>query len=256
MSDGPDPRELRRRAEIAREVALAGGAFALDRFDGGLEVETKADGTPVTAADRGAEEVMREQIVRLCPEDGIVGEEHGSVDGSNAWRWVLDPIDGTKSFVRGVPLWSTLVGILHEGRPVVGVIHLPALGETLDAFSGGGCRRNGAAARVSAVDRIEDGLVCQSDVWADHAGLLELDRKAAVARTWGDAYGYFLVAVGRAEAMVDPVVGLWDVAAVQPVLEEAGGRFTDFVGNARPDGGSGLGTNGIVHDEVLSILRS
>lgn len=248
--------ELLDRLALAERVARVGGAFALERFDAGLVVETKEDGTPVTEADRGAEAAMREVLAREVPSDAVAGEEHGVDEGRSGWRWVLDPIDGTKSFVRGVPLWSTLVGLVHEGRAVVGVLALPALGETLSAATGAGCRRDGGRTpRVSDVGDPGRGLLCLSAPWADHRGVQRLAREAGLVRTWGDAYGYFLVATGRAEWMVDPAVSVWDVAAIQPIVEEAGGRFTDLAGAARHDGGSGVASNGRLHDRALRLLR-
>lgn len=244
-------------ADLATAWACRAGRLTLAHFQAGVEIQTKADGTPVTRADRDAEIFLRRSIRERFPADGLFGEEFGEESGSSGRVWVLDPIDGTKSFVHGVPLYAVLVAVVIEGRAEVGVIHLPGLGETVRAHRGGGCFWNGQRARVSTVDRVEDALVLTSD-FPQREQARTPDRlydAARLRRTWGDAYGYALVATGRADVMVDPEVAPWDVAAVQPILEEAGGRFTDLEGEARFDGGGGLATNGRLHDEALALVR-
>jgi histidinol phosphatase-like enzyme (inositol monophosphatase family) len=243
---------------FAVDLAWLGGRRTLAWFQAPLEAETKADGTPVTLADRECERVMRETIRARFPDDALVGEEYGDSAGSSDRTWILDPIDGTKAFVHGVPLYSVLVAVAIEGRPRVGVIHLPGLGETVSAFAGGGCWWNGRRAEVSKTEHVADALVLSSD-FPGHEQARTPDRLYAAARlrrTWGDAYGYALVATGRGDVMIDPEVAPWDVAAVQPIIEEAGGRFTDLDGRPVHDAGSGLATNGRLHEEALALVAT
>lgn len=252
MSTSPTLADL---AEIAVDLARRAGELTLEYYHGGVETEHKADGTPVTAADRGAEALLRREIRSRFPDDGLVGEEHGTEPGTSGRTWILDPIDGTKSFVRGVPLWGVLIGLEIDGEAALGVIHLPALSETVVAWRGGGCWWNGRPARVSGVAELGSSLVNLSDFPEDDA-LDPVLAAAGLQRTWGDCYGYVLVATGRAEVMIDPVVNVWDVAAVQPIIEEAGGRFTDLRGEATIRGGNAVGSNGLVHDAVLERVRA
>jgi len=257
---------LQARLEVAVRAARAAGQRTLAFFQqDNFRVERKADDTPVTEADREAEQFLRRQIAAAFPEDGILGEEFGEQPGRSEFRWILDPIDGTKSFICGVPLYATLVGVERDGRGVIGVIDVPGLDECVYAASGLGAwyiRANGAPrpARVSTRKTLADGLFVTSEVEsfaergapeAYHA----LAARAYITRTWGDAYGYLLVATGRAEAMVDPILSLWDTAPLQPILEEAGGTFTDWQGRPTIHGGEGIGTNRLVLDEVLAITR-
>jgi histidinol phosphatase-like enzyme (inositol monophosphatase family) len=241
----------------AVELAQEAGRLTLQWFrNAELAVERKGDGTPVTAADKAAERFIREQLAIHHPDDGILGEEEAPLAGTSGRRWVLDPIDGTKAFTHGVPLYSNLLALEDEHGPAIGVINLPALGETVAAGRGLGCTFNGEPCRVNDHATLRDAYVCTSSfsVWSDDA----LARARAVPdlslRTWGDAYGYTLVVTGRIEAMVDPFVEYYDVAPMLTILPEAGGRFSDFGGEARADGGTGLASNGLVHDEVLRLL--
>jgi len=259
--------ERNSRLALAIEVAREAGRITLEYFRrADLEVERKADDSPVTLADRRAEEHLRRRIVAAFPADGILGEEFADRPGSSAFRWILDPIDGTKSFIRGVPLFGTLVGIEHEGESILGVIHIPALDECVYAATGWGAwyvhgGRPPQPAKVSSRRPLSQGLFLTSDTTGfDQIGRSDAyDRLAAAAglsRTWGDCYGYLLVATGRAEVMVDPVANVWDLAAVLPVIEEAGGTFTDWQGCRTIHSGQGIATNGQVHDEVLEIARA
>ncbi|MEL7061560.1 MAG: inositol monophosphatase family protein [Acidobacteriota bacterium] len=248
-------------AEIAADLAWRAGRLTLADFQVGVEVERKADATPVTRADRGAEALLRRELRNRFPADGILGEEEGEDVGSGERTWILDPIDGTKSFIHGVPLYAVLVAVADAARrPAVGVIHLPALGETVVAWRGGGCWWNGRRAHVSTIDALGDGLLVTSDVPGESAHAAaesRLDRLLAaprLRRTWGDAYGYALVATGRAEVMIDPVASPWDLAAVQPIIEEAGGVFTDLDGVAHPWGGSGLAAPPALHAAALALV--
>lgn len=252
--------ELRRELlRLAVAVAEEAGRLTLDHFGGPLDPELKADGSPVTLADRGAEALMRERILGAYPSHGILGEEFEDANPGADVRWVLDPIDGTKSFVQGVPLYGVLVGVEIEGEATVGVAHFPALDETLAAAVGVGCRWRDGSARVSSVTDLARAVVLTTDEPATRAapigsGWGVLSTRARFARTWGDCYGHCLVATGRAEAMVDPELNPWDAAPLLPILTEAGGRFTDLSGESTIHGGSGVSTNGKLHEEVLEIL--
>ena len=234
--------------EAAAEIARIASAVALRHFGGALEVERKPDGSPVTVADREAEAAAREWIGRHFPADGILGEEYGLVRPEARRRWLLDPIDGTKSFVRGVPLWGTLVAVVEGDAVRAGAAAFPALGESLVAAPGLGCWWNGARCSVSAIDSLGAATVLTTDerfaaAPARRDGWERLASRAGLARSWGDCYGYLLVATGRAEVMVDPVLSAWDCAVLQPIIEEAGGVFTDWRGARTASGDSAVATN-------------
>lgn len=243
--------------DVAVELATAAGLLTLEWFrSSSLEVVRKADGTPVTQADQAAERFLRQQIAERFPTDAIVGEEEDDVPGTSGRTWILDPIDGTKAFTHGVPLYTNLVAVNDGQGPAVGVINMPALGEIVYAGRGLGCFVNGEPTRVSDRTRIEGSYLtsCGFDYWSDEMLAVARDSGAAL-RTWGDGYGYALVATGRVEAMCDPEVALWDVAPMPVILAEAGGRFTDLDGVADPGRGTGLASNGHLHDAWLDRLR-
>jgi len=221
-----------------------------------LEVVRKEDGTPVTAADRDAERFLRERLAVVFPGDGILGEEEPPSVGTTGRRWILDPIDGTKAFTCGVPLYSNLLALEDEHGIAVGVVNLPALGETVWAGRGLGCWSERGPAHVNDHDSLAGAYVMSSsfDHWP--AGSVDALRAAgAVLRTWGDGYGYSLVATGRVAAMVDPVVEPYDIGPMPVIMREAGGRFSDVTGAETIESGSGVSTNGHVHDSLLDILR-
>lgn len=241
----------------AVELARAAGDATLRWFrTPDLAIERKDDGTPVTAADRAAERQLREQLRTDFPDDGILGEEEAPVASRSGRRWIIDPIDGTKAFTCGVPLYSTLLALEDEHGVAVGVVHLPALGETIWAGRGLGCWSDAGPARVRTDSTLDGAYVMSSSfaTWSPEQ-LAAVHAAGAVLRTWGDGYGYALVATGRAAAMVDPVVAPYDVGPMPVLLAEAGGRFTDLGGTTTIMGGSGLGTNGTVHDALLDLLR-
>jgi len=257
----------RERLELAIVAGAEAGKITLEYFGrDDLEVESKGDDSPVTVADRRAEEHLRRRISERFPEDGILGEEFPERPGTSGYRWILDPIDGTKSFIRGVPLYGTLVAVEFDGRSIVGVIYIPALDECAYAAAGQGAwyvARGGTPrpAQVAACARLSEGMFLTTDVRSfDRIGRRDayerLQAGARLTRTWGDCYGYLRVATGRAELMVDPVMNVWDAAALAPVLEEAGGSFTDWEGRPTIYSGNGVATNGRVLDEVLAITRS
>lgn len=263
--------EIEERLQFAVEIAREAGDGTLGYFRrSDLAVERKADQSPVTVADREAERLLRKRIGERFPQDGIIGEEFGEKTGQSGFQWILDPIDGTKSFIHGVPLYTTLVAVLENGEPQIGVIHAPAVGETAYAAVGAGCWYSAGAnakpvrARVSDVGTVKESLVLTTEIksFAENRRsnaldlFLQLQQAARVSRTWGDGYGYLMVAIGRAEAMVDPIVNLWDAAALQPVIEEAGGHFSDWDGNATIRAGEAVATNARVRDEVLAKLKA
>ncbi|WP_434348666.1 histidinol-phosphatase [Myxococcus virescens] len=232
----------------AAEVARIAGDAALGFFRGGIAVDTKSDGSPVTVADRTAESRAREWLEARFPNDGILGEEFGETRPGAKRRWLLDPIDGTKTFIRGVPLWGTLVALAEGERILVGAAYFPAVSELLVAAPGRGCFWNDQRAAVSTQAELSQAVVLSTDerfpVYPERgAAWRALARDAAVDRTWGDCYGYLLVATGRAEVMVDELLSPWDGAALQPIIEEAGGVFTDWTGRRTAFGGNGIATN-------------
>jgi histidinol phosphatase-like enzyme (inositol monophosphatase family) len=246
--------------DAAAEVARLAGDTALRYFRGAVPVETKGDGTPVTVADRSAELIAREWLRTRFPNDGILGEELGEERPGSRRRWVLDPIDGTKTFVRGVPLWGTMVA-LHEGdRILVGAVYCPAVGELVVAAPDEGCWWNGTRCAVSNVSDLGAATILTTDErfagFPERGSLWrELAMRAAMSRTWGDCYGYLLVATGRAELMTDPVLSPWDAAALLPIIIEAGGTFTDWNGHATAFEKAGVvATNAALGDEIRSCL--
>ena len=258
--------EIAARLELALEAAREAGDVTLEYFRReDLEVECKQDNTPVTAADRRAEQHLRGRIAEAFGGDAVVGEELSDQSGSSGFRWILDPIDGTKSFIHGVPLYSTLIGIEHEGEPVAGVIRVPATDECVYAARGQGAwyvcgQKPPRPARVSDRAPLLQGLFVTSEVATfDEIGRRDvydrLQRAARLSRSWGDGYGYLMVATGRAELMVDPVASVWDLAPLSPILEEAGGTFTDWQGRRTAHSGQGIATNGRILEEVLAVTR-
>ncbi len=243
--------------DFAVEVVQEAGKLTLRWFGtADLDVERKGDGTPVTAADRAAERLVRERIGARFPDDGVLGEEEPESPGRSGRRWVVDPIDGTKAFTRGVPLYSTLLALDDEHGPAVGVIGLPATGQVVYAARGLGCFADGRPARVSDRARLAGAYLTSSGFshWPEDA-LLGVKRAGCQLRTWGDGYGYAMVATGRADVMVDPVVATYDVAAMPVIMAEAGGRFSSLDGRPGADGGSGVATNGLLHEETLALLN-
>lgn len=245
-------------AEALTELVQGMGSIALEHFAESVNVETKGDGSPVTAADRNAEKFGRDWIASRFPRDGVEGEELDDLPSKSGVTWILDPIDGTRSFIRGVPLWGTLAAVIHEGRVIAGAASFPALNEVIAAGEGTGCWWNGSKARVSSLARISDALLLTTDTnffnGLQKSGWDELTAAAGVTRTWGDCYGYLLVATGRAEAMVDVNLAKWDAAPFGPVIREAGGTFTDWEGKSAPFPRDAVACNGALSADVLGIL--
>ncbi|HYZ81794.1 MAG TPA: histidinol-phosphatase [Solirubrobacteraceae bacterium] len=260
MSGAPDDLEL------ALELADAADAITLDRFGAAdLVVETKPDLTPVSEADRAVEEVMRERLAVARPQDTVVGEEYGDGGGGGSRRWIVDPIDGTKGYVRGMPVWATLLALEHEGEMTVGVVSAPALGRRWWAARGSGAFTREARGaeprrlRVSAVRELGDAQMCFGGFEEFRQtgrldALLALAERCWRTRGYGDFWQYMLVAEGSAEIALDPAVSIWDVAAPMVIVSEAGGRFSDFAGASTAAGGSGIGTNGLVHEAARQVI--
>ena len=251
--------ELRQIEDRAVEIALAAGEMTLEYFKRAFSIEQKIDGSFVTAADRAVERFLREEIAKDFPDDGILGEEEGETGGKSGRRWIIDPIDGTYSFVHGVPFYGVLMALESEDRSLIGVINIPALGELVSASEGNGCRFNGAPTRVSDTAKLADALLLATDFGACAKygfgrAIEDLATQVGQRRTWGDCYGYLLVATGRAEIMLDPIMNIWDCAALQPVMEEAGGTFTDWKGVKTISGGNAIATNGVLYDNVMKIV--
>jgi histidinol-phosphatase len=252
--------EWRSRYEFAAEVARQAARVALGYFDADLTVEWKHDHTPVTIADRETEEFLRSRILERFPGDGFLGEEFGDTPGSSGFRWVLDPIDGTRSFVRGIPIWATLIGLEYKGEQIAGIAEAPAIGQTYRALRGDGAFRNDRRIRVSEIARLSEAQIFYSSLsWFIKAGrrdaFLNLVSQTDRQRGFGDFYGFVLVAQGAGELMVEYGVHAWDVAGLKVIVEEAGGRYSDWEGKPntyRPDV---MVSNGKLHDEALRILN-
>lgn len=247
--------------EFAIDAAWQAGRSTLAHYQTGVAIERKRDQSEVTIADRAAEQLLRTLIVQRFPEHAIVGEEFGADDTRGAsHRWLVDPIDGTTTFVRGVPFFGVLIGLEIDGAPCVGVAYFPALDEMVSAATGLGCRWNGRPARVTGVGSLAEATLVYTDARDVHGRLGDDWRGfltgTAVQRGWGDCYGHALVATGRADIMLDPRMNPWDCAALIPILQEAGGRFTDWRGRVVVDGGDAVSTNGTLHGQVLERLSS
>ncbi|MCC6147379.1 MAG: inositol monophosphatase family protein [Anaerolineaceae bacterium] len=246
---------------FAIETAVEAGKFTLGYYQTTLQVDTKNDGTPVTQADRKAEAFIRRQIEQKYPGHAIVGEEYGSEGAENAgFRWFVDPIDGTRSFMRGVPLYSVLIGLEIEGNVEVGVAYFPALNELLAAGTDLGCWWNGRPAHVSRTSRVDEAVVAFTDVvnFERYNRRKEWERVMAATHYragWGDAFGYLLVATGRADIMLEAVVNVWDVAVYPPILREAGGYFGDWSGNPTIHHQEGLATNPALLPKILELIN-
>lgn len=251
---------------LALELADAADAITTDRYEAtDLSVDTKPDLTPVSEADLEVEKTLRAKLSEVRPADALLGEELGGDVEFSGRQWVIDPIDGTKNYVRGVPVWATLISLLDDGKPVVGVISAPALGRRWWASAGRGAWRTVAGGsprriEVSSVAQLEDASISISSLtgWRDRGlrdKLIELTDAAWRLRGYGDFFSYCLVAEGAVDVAVEPEVSLWDLAALSVLVTEAGGRFTSLAGDDGPHGGDAVATNGALHDEVLGRLQ-
>jgi histidinol-phosphatase len=252
--------EWKSRYAAAVDAARAAGRLALGYFEAALTVEWKHDLSPVTIADREAEALLRKTLLDTFAGDGFLGEESGDTPGTSGFRWIIDPIDGTRSFVRGVPLWGTLVGLEYKGEQIAGVVEVPALGHSYRALRGDGAYRGERRIRVSGVAKLEESHLFYSSIsWFVKAGcegaFLELARRTQRQRGFGDFYGFVLVAQGSGELMIEHGVHPWDMAALKPLIEEAGGRLTDWNNEPTIYQPDVIASNGRLHAEALAILR-
>ena len=253
-------KELQETIDFAVRLARDAGEITLKYFRRSFKAERKLDGSFVTAADRESERFIRAQIEEKFPRDAILGEEEKARSGDSGRQWIIDPIDGTYSFVHGVPLYGVMIGLEVDGDVILGVVNLPAIAELVSAARGLGCFWNGEPAHVSQTQRVEDALllstdfrICEQYGLGDAADRLRM--RASSERTWGDCYGHVLIATGRADIMLDPIMNVWDCAALLPILEEAGGTFTDWRGDRTIRGGNAISTNGLLFDEVMGAVR-
>jgi histidinol-phosphatase len=253
--------DWRNRYELAITAAKEAGQLAFRYFDTDLTVEWKQDLSPVTLADREAEALLRTRLLGAFPRDGFLGEESGDTPGDSGFRWIIDPIDGTRNFVRGIPIWASLVGLEYKNDQVAGVAVLPALGQTYRALRGEGAFRDDKRIYVSKIAALSEAVMFYSSLsWFIKAGrqdaFLDLAKRVQRQRGFGDFYGFLLVAQGSGEIMMEHGVHVWDVAAMKPIVEEAGGRLSDWEGQPnihRPDV---LASNGLLHEEVLRLLSA
>lgn len=260
MHRQPEESRLREYLDFAVETAFEAGRLTLSHFQTGIRPEYKEDGTEVTAADREAESFIRARIAARYPKHDITGEEHEDRQTGASHRWTIDPIDGTKAFARGVPLYAVLLALEIEDRPEVGVAYFPALDEMLSAATGMGCLWNGRRARVSEAEDLSRGIVAFTDAkgmerYGRGAEFSRIRDAAGACRGWSDAYGHALVATGRAEVMLDPALNPWDGAPFLTILREAGGYFGDWSGNETAHGSEGLSTTKKLLPEVLRLIE-
>ncbi len=253
--------DIKELLEAAKEIAYLGGQHTLKYFKKDFEVISKADDSPVTIADRETEQVIREEILKRYPDHGIIGEEFGITNEDSSIQWVLDPIDGTKSFIHGVPFYTTLIGIMIDNEPVVGVINAPALDELCAAGIGLGATLNNEPCSVAHTENMEDATFLVTEIrrfqeCGMEPAFQELMSQTKIHRTWGDAYGHMMVAIGRADIMFDPILNIWDAAALLPVLKEAGGIFSDTDGVETIHSGNGFSTNKALYPKVKAIFEA
>lgn len=264
--------DLDKRLQLANRIAKSAGRLTLNYFQTDrFEVIRKDDNSPLTIADQEAEKLLRTQIADEFPDDAIVGEEFGETKGSSEFTWILDPIDGTKSFISGVPLYGTMVAVVTGNsdpktrRSVIGSVYMPGLDVGIYASQGNGAwsfsgESEPISAKVSRTSTLKDSVLVTSQVETFEKRKVKavyeaLAKSVYFSRTWGDVYGYYLVATGRVEVMIDPMLNIWDAAAVQPIIEEAGGCFTDWANAERIDAGEAIGSNGLIHDEVIAMTK-
>lgn len=264
---GLNKREFMERLKYGVEIVKEAGRLTLTYFNNPkLKIDWKKDDTPVTEADRGAEQLLRDRIAKEFPDDAILGEEFSDRSGTSGYRWILDPIDGTKSFIHGVPLYSTLIGIEKEGEPIIGIIWIPALYCGVWAEKGKGAFEESPVLKepipthVSETASFDRALFLTSSAKTfSETGRRELfcrmEKKSYLTRTWGDAYGYYLVATGRADLMIDAEMSPWDAGPLLTVLTEAGGRFSDWTGKPTIFGGDGVAANAALFDAIIQETR-
>ncbi|MCX7876892.1 MAG: histidinol-phosphatase [Melioribacteraceae bacterium] len=252
-------KELEELKTFCKELSIISGNIIKNYWRKDIKVESKKDESPVTIADKKSEEIMRELIMKEFPEHGILGEEFGEHNSEAEYKWILDPIDGTKSFICGTVTFGTLIALTKNNIPIVGVINQPILNEFLigDNFSS---TLNDKKVLVSEIDKIENSVLLTTDYfniekYQNKNGFDNLIKKTKLFRMWGDCYGYYLVATGFSEIMIDPIMNVWDSAALIPIINGAGGKITDYFGNDPFSGNSIVATNGKIHDDVIKILN-
>lgn len=265
--------EVTERLELAVRLAIEAGQHSLSYFKSrDLGIEFKEDKSPVTKADRESEDVLRKRIVANCPDDTIIGEEYQDKMGTSGFRWYLDPIDGTEAFIRGIPLFGTMIGIEQDNEPIVGVIFLPALQEIIFAAKNHGAKFginikdtsdlvNIYEAKVSQVPILSEATLASTDICDFQAinklpNFLKVIENTKQYRGWSDCYGHYLVATGRIDAMIDPIMNVWDTAPLLPIIEEAGGIYSDIHGKVSIHSDSALSSNGLIHQALLNSLKS
>lgn len=251
---------IEQRAQVAREAVVRAGARVWHYFDQGVAAEIKADATPVTIADREAENLLRSALSDAFPADAILGEESGESNGTSGFRWIIDPLDATKNFIRGIPLFATLVGLEHGEDIVAGFAYVPVFRHLYHAVRGQGAFRDDIPIHVSSVERLEQAMLAYSSItWFDETAttesFLRLARVVGRTRGFGDFYGYLLVADGSIEVMVEPMIAPWDIAALKPIIEEAGGVMTDWTGRDTIYGKGAIAANPKIHRLALEQLH-
>ena len=252
--------DWRNRYDAALQAADQAGQFALQYFDRDIAIEWKADDSPVTMADRGSEELIRTALLGKFPGDGFLGEEFGATLGTSGYRWIIDPIDGTRSFIRGIPIWACMIGLEFKGELIAGIVALPAMKQVYRALRGDGAYRDERRIRVSDIATLEKSHVYYSSIsWFTRVGadkqFLKLVSLTERQRGFGDFYGFMMVAQGSGEIMVEHGVHAWDLAAIAPIIEEAGGRLTAWDGKLDIEKPDVLATNGLMHEAALKIMR-
>jgi len=252
--------DWRTRYEVAIDAAQEAGRFALGYFDQGIAIEWKPDQSPVTMADKGAEQLLRKSLLSKFPNDGFLGEESGDTAGSSGYRWIIDPIDGTRSFVRGIPVWATLVGLAYKDELIAGVAYAPAMKQVFRALRGDGAYRDERRIHVSDIDTLDKAHVYYSSIsWFKRVGhdqhFLNLVNLTERQRGFGDYYGFLLIAQGSGEIMVEHGVHAWDIAALAPIIEEAGGKMTAWDGKFDLEKPDVIASNTRLHAEALRIIN-
>ncbi len=253
-----DSKYLKMCLEFGVRISKEAGKLVMEYYNDLPEVETKSDYSPVTIADREAEMLIRNQIESDFPEHSILGEEFPNKETDSEYRWIIDPIDGTKSFIKSVPLFAVMLALEYQNVPQLGIIHVPPLKETVYAGIGMGCKINGKQCRVSNTHSLSEAWLNVTDCADLYRRYPEFTTKLLAevysVRTWGDAYGYVLVATGRTDIMLDPIMSVWDIASLMPIITEAGGVFTDFKGIRNPKGESAIACNQEVHKKLMQLF--
>jgi len=261
---------MKQLLDFAINTAKTAGDITLQYFGNNPKVELKPDQTPVTIADRACEESIIKSIQKDCPDDAILGEEFGEIAGKSEFKWIIDPIDGTKSFIRGIPMYATLLGLEKAGECVLGVVYAPAMNEVVYATKGGGCFCNAASRQAagfigeriyaSKVDKLDDSLMLYGgfNIFVKRGMLelfMELANRTWIQRGYADYFGHILLAKGCSELMVEPAIAPWDLAAIKVIVEEAGGKLTDFDGNPTIYSDTAISSNGRIHGELLDVIK-